>query len=519
VRSGVDRLGRRAALLGALALVWLSGALLARAEEGAHSAAGPFRHVRVVDFDGEIEPVIYAYVARQVEAARAAGVDCLVLRIESPGGTVYHSEKIGDLLVGLPEGIHTIAWVPKAAYSGAAMVALSCREIVMGAAAHLGDAQPGTISPTEGWTPVGEKAESPLRAKFREYAQKNGYPVPLAEAMVSERIEVLRVRDPAGRDHFVKGEDFRSAAPEAVLVAGFARRDLVQEGPPVVRSGELLTMTAEEAARYGFLGRRFADGQPFPPTEAALLAALSAEGGQVEQVAMGFSEEASRVLMTIAGVLSAIVALSVLVLLWQGPGLMTIVGGIALVLVILINATADQLNGFPLFLLLVGFLLLAAEVFVIPGFGVAGILGIASFGAGFLMLAGGATIGDPGALDAGSAVDFGLQFVFTVLAGMALLFTLSRFLPRVGPARRMILAAPSARPQPTEIPSSTSPLLHRRGLAVSDLRPAGTAEIDGLLTDVTSEGGYVPAGAEVVVVGVEGNLVSVRPAGPAAKES
>ena len=39
-----------------------------------------------------------AYLTRRVEAAREGGADCIVLRFDSPGGTIYHGRKIGDML-------------------------------------------------------------------------------------------------------------------------------------------------------------------------------------------------------------------------------------------------------------------------------------------------------------------------------------------------------------------------------------------------------------------------------------
>ncbi len=476
-----------------------------------------FEHIRVVDFEGEIAAVIAAYVDRQATAAFEDGVDCLVLRIDSPGGTVLHSQMIADRLLEVPDSVHVIAWIPERAYSGAAMVALGCDEIVMRRSAHFGDAQPG-MPVAEGWRPAGEKAESPLRAKFRQYAYENGYPVALAEAMVSARLEVLRVRAPDGSLHYVNGQDFRNWDPDAEVFPGVTRAELVQVGPPVVREDDLLTLTADEAQRYGFLGRTFGeddDVEFYPDSEETLLEALKAPGAEVDFVSMSVSERASKHLLKVAGILSAIVAISLMLLIWQGPGIMTIVGGIALVLVLLITSTADQLHGFPIFLLVVGLLLLVAEVFVIPGFGVAGILGIASLGAGFLFLAAGATIQDPSGITPDLAMDFGLQFVLTLLLSLGTLFLLSRFFPMLGPGRRMILAAPGA-PPVTEAPSTTAPIrAGQQGIAASPLRPSGAAEIDGQLVDVVADGTFIERGRRVAVILVEGNRVVVETVGPA----
>lgn len=481
------------------------------AEEGSTDPAdpGPFSHLRIVDFEGAIGPVPAAYLQRQIEATQETNADCLVLRIDSPGGTVYHSMEIADALLDLDDDVHVVAWIPESAYSGAAMVALACDEIVMGRSAHLGDAQPGMRSAEGGWKEAGEKLESPLRAKFRDYAERNGYPIALAESMVSARLQVLKVRDTEGNVHYLESEDFRSMEPDAEAFPGILRRDLKQVGAPVVSEDELLTLTATEARDTGFLARRFADGRAFPADEDELLDALKAEGAVVERVSLSFSEQASRVLLQLAGILSALVAISLMLLIWQGPGVMTFVGGIALVLVILINLTADQLNGFPIFLLVVGVLLLAAEVFVIPGFGVAGLLGIFTMGAGFLFLASGATIDDMGSLPELS-IGFGLQFVATILIALVVLFTVSRFLPTVGPAKRMVLAAPDGPSAVTEEDLALSVSPGDRGQAASALRPAGKVEIDGRLIDVVTDGDWVAKGTAVEIALVEGNRIVVR---------
>ena len=330
--------------------------------------------------------------------------------------------------------------------------------------------------------------------------------------MVSERMEVLKVRDPEGGVHYVDGKGFRAMEDEAEIFPGVLKKDVTQVGLPVVQEDELLTLSATEAEAYGFLKRRFEGDRAFPRDEKELLSVLKADGAVVDFAALSFSEHASRVLLGIAGVLAAIVAIAILITLWQGPGTMMIVGIVALVLVLLINVTADQLHGFPIFLILVGALLLAAEVFLIPGWGIAGLLGIVAMGAGFLFLAGGATIGDTSGVTSDLLIRFGLPFVATVLAGLIGLFALARLMPGFGPARRLVLAAPAPA---TVVPPVVLATVRvgQHGRAVTTLRPAGTAEFGGAQVDVVADGGFVAANRSLEVVAVEGNRVTVRPVG------
>jgi membrane-bound serine protease (ClpP class) len=504
---------RASALLAVLLAVLVAGLRAAGAEEAeAGGLRGPFRRIHVVDFAEVIEPVLAAYVERSVERARAQGADAIVLRIDSPGGRVDSSLEIGDLLAGLPDSIHVVAWVPQHAYSGAALVALACDEIVMSRNAHLGDAQPILMKPDgPGYVPAGEKMESPLRAKFREYAEKNGYPPILAEAMVSAQTEVLRVREPGGREHFVRGREFRSARDEDEVVPGVRKEDVTQVGGPVVARGQLLTMTAREAADLGFLRRRFEGGSPFPKAEGELLRAISAPDATVVDVRMTFAEHASRALAGLLPLLGAIVSLALLLLLFQGPGVITMVGGVALALILLITLTADQLHGFPIFLLLVGGLLLVAEIFLIPGFGLPGIVGLAALAGGFILLAAHVSFGAPSDAPAGDWLGFGLQFVATLLGGVVVVVLLARAAPRLGFGRRLMLlpADPGAAPV---VAASPRPRPGDVGAALSALRPAGTAEFGGAMVDVVSDAGFVEPGSRLRVVAVEGPTVFVRPA-------
>jgi len=53
-------------------------------------------------------------------------------------------------------------------------------------------------------------------------------------------------------------------------------------------------------------------------------------------------------------------------------------------------------------------------------------------------------------------------------------------------------------------------LLHATGAALTQLRPSGTAKIDGQRVDVVTEGGLIEAGTAVKVVTVEGARIVVR---------
>lgn len=497
----------------ASALVGLGLLHVAHAEDEPAGSKGAYAKIMVIDFEGEIGAMTWAYMDRRIDQAEAEGFDCIVLRIDSPGGTVFHSEKIANRLFDL-DSIHTVAWVPVRAISGACMVAMACDEIVMKNAGTIGDCQPILIAAGgAGYQEAGEKIESPLRAIFRKFAEKNGYPTILAEAFVSKNLRVIEVEAQDGTRYFVEQEGYESAEDNDEVVPGHVKETLRRIGAPVVTGEQLLTLTASETVRFGFQKRRFeGPAAPFPEDEQALLATLKAPGAQVLDTKPTFYEEAGRVMLAISGVLAAIVTLAAALTIFQGFGTISIIGGVALILMLLINATADQLYGFPIFLILVGFLLLAAEAFVIPGFGIAGILGVVSVGAGFLFLATGSSLGETdGRLTDAAFMSFAMQFVFSMIAGFVLLMVLSRYFPKIGPGRRMMLAAPDGAPTTYVRADPSLPAVGDVGHATSALRPSGSAEFEGRLVDVVSGGAYLENGTRVRVVGVEGTRVTVAP--------
>jgi membrane-bound serine protease (ClpP class) len=225
---------------------------------------------------------------------------------------------------------------------------------------------------------------------------------------------------------------------------------------------------------------------------------------------MTFSERAGRWLLGFAGVLLAVALLGVGFTVFQGVGLVSLIGGAALVLLGLVSATAELADGFPLFLLGVGVALMLVEAFLVPGFGIPGILGIVAFAAGGLFLVTGSRPWEPGSIDGGELATFGLQFLGTLLVAGALLALLARLFPATPWARRVILAE-GAMPAGPAVQAPPVLAADATAVAVTSLRPAGRATVDGALVDVVSEGGYVEAGTPLSVVRVEGTRVVVRP--------
>ena len=164
-------------------------------------------------------------------------------------------------------------------------------------------------------------------------------------------------------------------------------------------------------------------------------------------------------------------------------------------------------------LFVVGILLLAVEIFVIPGFGIAGICGIL-----LIMLSLTFALLDNDVFDfrrvAGTHLSSAILTVtIGVIAGFALMLYLSHKIGSKGVFAKFALLANQKSTDgfigvPTDIPS----LVGQRGVAVSDLRPVGKVDIGGRVYDAISKHGrFIASDTDIEVVGYSAGqlLVSV----------
>ncbi|RKO66222.1 NfeD family protein [Desulfofundulus salinus] len=147
---------------------------------------------------------------------------------------------------------------------------------------------------------------------------------------------------------------------------------------------------------------------------------------------------------------------------------------------------------------LLGFIALVLEIFVVPGFGVAGMAGIILLAWGVLLL----------------AVDF-TQATAALVVALALtivvFFLGLKFMSRLNLWQRLTLGTRLEKDEGYVAGQvDLGHLVDLTGVALTPLRPAGTAEIAGRRLDVVTSGEYIPAGAKVQVVRVEGSRVVVR---------
>ena len=115
------------------------GMFLLAAAEGIAKEPVKYHHGVIIRFEGEIGPGLEAYLNRKLEIAKEQGADLVIIEIDSPGGELTASLEIAEHLQGI-DWAHTVAYIPRQAISGAAIVSLGCDEILMAPQAEIGDA-------------------------------------------------------------------------------------------------------------------------------------------------------------------------------------------------------------------------------------------------------------------------------------------------------------------------------------------------------------------------------------------
>jgi len=167
----------------------------------------------------------------------------------------------------------------------------------------------------------------------------------------------------------------------------------------------------------------------------------------------------------------------------------------------------------------VGIILIALEVFVIPGFGVAGVAGLLLLFAGLL-----GTLVPTGSFFPDSPQHkndllYGVVTLFLSIttAGVGMYFVARNFrsLPLFN---RLVLKDPVFESDHGDellaaMGSAAAPVRKgMTGVALTPLRPAGRVELEGRIIDVVSDIGYIPAGAPVRIVSVSDFRIAVEPA-------
>jgi len=463
--------------------------------------------------EGMIDDGLYKSIKRRTQQAVDEGSEYLFYQISTYGGLVESADSISKyFILDVGKKAHTVAYITTEAISAGALISVSCRDIIMLENTKIGDCAPivlgGKLEGVER-----EKQESFIRTIFRSAAETNGYPEALLEAMVTSDMEVYRVKNlKTGKYEYF---DVNSP-PEDANSYDFENKYLV------VAKGKILTLTASEALEYGIARAVVKDRQ-------AALGFLSERDGvtfdkNVIVLETNWSEELVRWLNSpvVMGILVMLAFLGVYIELnTPGVGLPGLVAVVCFTIIIGSKYLIGMANWIEVALFVVGLLLLVIEVFILPGFGITGVLGIICILVGlFGML----VKNPPDRLpwpDSPYGWELFAQGMLGFLIGIAgfgvAAYFLARFLPKLEFLSGLILTPSAKRGAERLISSTTVPersseslKVGDRGVAITILRPAGKARFTDIYVDVVAEGDFIDKGSKVEIIEIFGNRVVVK---------
>jgi len=474
----------------------------------------------VIICKGMIDDGLFESIKRRTQIARDKGAEYLIYEIQTYGGLVDAADNICKyLILEVGKEAHTVAYITTEAISAGAMISVSCRDIIMLEHTTIGDCAPIILVPSQKLEGVErEKTESFIRGLFDRAAKANDYPRALLRAMVTMQIEVYRVKNiKTGEYEFFESIELSNKDPNEY---DLDNKELV------VESNKLLTLIASDALEYGiaravvkdraealeFLAKR--DGVTFDG-EPMVLETL-------------WSEEMVRWLNSPA-VMAVLIMLALLGVYIEfntpGVGLPGLVAVICFAVIIGSKYLIGLANWVEVAVLVVGVLLLMVEIFILPGFGIAGFSGVTCILAGlFGML----IRNPPGTLPWPNSDiawnDFGWGVVS--LAGgfvgfVVLAWLLAKYLPKMQFLSGLILV-PTAAKLGTEfevsmtIPPESKTVsvnIGDLGEVVSTLRPTGKAKFGNAIVDVVAEAEFLDKGTNVEIIEIHGNRVVVKAKG------
>jgi len=418
------------------------------------------QQVYKVDIKDEIGPNAWRTVNLAYKKAVSTKADIFLIELNTFGGAVNFADSIRSCL--LSSSLKTIVYVNNNAASAGALISLAADEIYMHKGGSLGAASVvnanGELMP--------EKYQSYMRGLMRATAEAKGRDVHIAEAFVDPEISI----------------------------------------PALKPDGKLLTLTATEAVKAGI-----AKAEVRSIEELYQQAGIKATKVSQHKITWMDRIIAFLILPAVSGFL-ILGIIGGIYFEMQSPGI-----GFALVVAVICGALffaplylQGLAENWEIGLVILGIILLALEIFVIPGFGIAGILGIIFVLCGlalsmvdndFLDF----TFTKPGVLMTSFLIVIGAMF-----GAVLLMFLMGKNIMNSSMFRRLVLEDEQRADVGYTSSQQKVDLLQKTGIARTVLRPSGKIEIDGVWYDAVALDGFIDAGETIFVEKHENYNLFVR---------
>jgi len=430
-----------------------------------------------VNLRDEINSLSWLLIQRSFAEAQKQKVDCILLNMNTYGGEVLYADSIRTTILNAKMPVYV--FINNNAASAGALISIACDKIFMRVSGTIGAS---TVVDATGQA-APDKYQSYMRGIIRATAESQG------------------------KDTLIQGKDTSIVWHRNPHIAeAMVDPDIYIKG--IIDSGKVLTFTANEAVKNGYC-----DGIAESSDE-ILTKYIGYSDYDLKVFKMSGIDSLKGHLMGTA--LRGILIMIIIAGIWfelQSPGIgfptvASIVAAIFYFAPLYLDGLAQN---WEIILFILGMVLLFVEIFIIPGFGIAGILGTLFIltGLTFALIDNATFQFNLQGLD-GIAEPLMLVSISIILSVLLCLWFSTKIGSGNGFFSRMALnTVQNLEDGYIGVPSEIKELVGKEGIADTDLRLSGKVRVEGKMYDAISEYGYIEKGERVLVNSYESGQVYV----------
>ncbi len=418
------------------------------------------KKVMVMDIKAEIDPRVSRYVKLALANAEKINADYIIIDMDTFGGALADAKEIVDML--MDEKRPLWVFVNADAASAGALISIACDSIYMSPGATIGAAT--VVNGTGEAAP--DKYQSYMRSIMRSTAEENGRDPRIAEGMVDENIVIDSLK----------------------------------------QAGKVITFTTNEAIENGYCEAKVESIEE-------ILKRNKVVSYEMIKFDLGVSEKIIAIFLNpfISGILILVILGGIYFeLQTPGVGFPLFAAITALVLYLVPYYLTGLAEYWEIIALFTGIVLLIVEIFVLPGFGIAGVAGITLTLVSLVLIMLNNDFFNFEFVPLGDIIVATFATVGGLVGGILLLFFGGARITKTKAFQRIALTDTQEKSQGYTVNTLSDTLIAKKGSAYTVLRPGGKVMIDDEIYDAFTRGDYVEKGEPIEVIGNEGITLKVK---------
>ena len=410
--------------------------------------------------DDNIDPRTNRYSKLLLDEASKDEYDIVVIEMDTYGGAVNDADDIRTRILDFEKPIYV--WINKDAASAGALISIACDSIYMSSGASIGAA---TVVTGDG-AQAPDKYQSYMRSIMRSTAEAKGRDPKIAEAMVDEDISV----------------------------------------DSISMEGKVITFSTKEAMKFGFCDAELNSVEE-------ILERQGIEKFDIVPFELGSAE--GIISFFLNPIVSSILILLILGGLYfelQTPGIgFPIIASITALILYLVpyylNGVAEN---WEIILFFVGVILIVIEVFIIPGFGIFGILGLFTSIGSLILIMLNNDLFDFTFVLSKDLVSSSLSVLISVLSFLLLIIFGGVKITDTKAFKRIALEETQDTSKGFISQKYSNDLVGKKGKSFSVLRPSGKIILSDKVYDASTSGEFIEKNKNIIVINNEGSSLKVK---------